>query len=169
LLGSATHVDLFFSYARTWRNAYSSELRQLVARDGTRLRVILPDRENALLVAQLAAKFKYEPDQLVAAIDEAESDFEYLRRHCSNMANVEQRRTSEYPVYTYYRFDGVCLVALYAQAPGRAMSLSLSSGRVGASTGSFVTSSMGCGMVRLSGPIARMERNERSGDRSDDA
>ena len=43
LLEGANHVDLFFAYGRTWRTAHATPLRRLIERNGTRLRVILPD------------------------------------------------------------------------------------------------------------------------------
>jgi hypothetical protein len=119
LLDGANHVDLFFSYARTWRATHATPLRHLVARDGTRLRVILPDRENAPLMEQLAAKFRYSVAELARHIEDAEIDIANLRQQAATGATVELRRTTEFPVYTYYRFDRVCFVVLYSQAPGR--------------------------------------------------
>ncbi len=119
LLEGAGHVDLFFAYARTWRAAHATALRRLVARDGTRLRVIVPDRDNAGLMEQLSAKFRYSAADLVRHIDDAESDVANLQRQAAGQAVVELRRTAEFPVYTYYRFDRSCFVVLYSQAPGR--------------------------------------------------
>jgi hypothetical protein len=119
LLNTANHVDLFFTYAQTWRNTHVNGLRRLVAREGTRLRVILPDRDNAALMAQLAAKFSYTTPQLQSYIDNAESDFANLSRQAAPQATVELRRTAEFPVFTYYRFDRRCFSVLYSQASGR--------------------------------------------------
>jgi hypothetical protein len=119
MLASATQVDLFFAYARTWRNAHATALRELVGRGGTRLRVILPDKADDALMGQLAAKYRYPVPTLRSHIEDAESDIENLRRQASPQAMVELKRTCEFPVFTYYRFDRTCIVALYAQAPGR--------------------------------------------------
>jgi hypothetical protein len=119
LLNEANHVDLFFTYARTWRNTHAAGLRRLVAREGTRLRVILPDRENPALMAQLAAKFSYTTSELQDHIDNAESDFANLSRQAVAGATVELRRTAEFPVFSYYRLDRRCFSVLYSQAPGR--------------------------------------------------
>jgi hypothetical protein len=118
-LDGANHVDLFFAYARTWRATHATPLRHFVAREGTRLRVILPDRENALLMEGLAAKFRYPVSELSRHIEDAESDIANLRQQAVTGATVEVRRTTEFPVYTYYRFDRSCFVVLYSQAPGR--------------------------------------------------
>jgi hypothetical protein len=118
LLNEANHVDLFFAYAKVWRNAHATGLRRLVAREGTRLRVILPDRDNQALMTQLAAKFRYTTSQLQSHIDCAECDFADLSRQAASQATVELRRTAEFPVFTYYRFDRRCFGVLYSQAPG---------------------------------------------------
>jgi hypothetical protein len=119
LLEGAAHVDLFFAYGRTWRSTHATPLRHLVERDGTRLRAILPDRDNAQLMTQLAAKFRYSEPELIAHIENAESDFANLQTQAASHATVEVRRTAEFPVYTYYRFDRRCFAVLYSQAPGR--------------------------------------------------
>jgi len=119
LLNEANHVDLFFAYARTWRNTHAAGLRRLVAREGIRLRVILPDRDNPALMAQLAAKFSYTTPELQGHIDDAESDFANLSRQAAPQATVELRRTAEFPVFSYYRLDRRCFGVLYSQASGR--------------------------------------------------
>ncbi len=119
LLEGANHVDLFFAYGRTWRTAHATPLRQLIERNGTRLRVILPDRDDEALMRQLSAKFRYSEADLTKNIDDAEADIANLHRLAAPHATVELRRTPEFPVYTYYRFDRSCFVVLYSQAPGR--------------------------------------------------
>jgi hypothetical protein len=119
LLESARHVDLFFAYARTWRTVHATALRRLVEQDGIRLRVVLPDRDNEALIALLAAKFRYTAADLIRQVDDAESDFANLRRQAGPQATVEVRRTSEFPVFSYYRVDRRCFGVLYGQAPGR--------------------------------------------------
>jgi len=119
LINEADHVDLFFAYAQTWRNAHATGLRRLASRRGARLRVILPNRDNEMLMATLAAKFRYTVPELQAHIENAESDFANLSRQASAQATVELRRTDEFPVFTYYRFDRRSFAVLYSQASGR--------------------------------------------------
>lgn len=118
-MATASHTDLFFAYARTWRNTHANALRSFVTRDGTRLRAILPDPQHQPLIERLADKFGYTAGQLVEHIKDAASDFQNLERQSAEMSDVEVRYTREFPVYTYYRFDRLCVVALYAQARGR--------------------------------------------------
>ncbi len=103
LLEQATHVDLFFVYASQWRSNHNDALRSLVKREGTHLRVILPDRENEAQVAQLAARFSASPAEIVQRIAHAEQAFAVLSRDRGPCATVELRCTSAFPVFTYYR------------------------------------------------------------------
>ncbi len=119
LLSEANHVDLFFAYARTWRNTHATGLRRLVARKGTHLRVVLPNRDNEALMTQLAAKFSYSAEELRNLIDGAEQDFANLSRQAAADATVELHRTDEFPVFSYYRLDRRYFAVLYSQAPGR--------------------------------------------------
>jgi hypothetical protein len=118
-LDRASEVDLFFAYARTWRMAHATALRHLVSRRGTRLRVVLPDRDSSELMDRLAAKFGYAVEELQEHIRDAERDFANLRQQALEESVVQVRLTQEFPVFTYYRFDGACVGFLYAQARGR--------------------------------------------------
>lgn len=119
LLDGANHVDVFFAYGRTWRTAHATSLRRLIERNGTRLRVVLPDSDDKALMASLSAKFRYSAADLIKNIDDAERDVANLYRLAARDATVELRRTPEFPVYTYYRFDRRCFAVFYSQAPGR--------------------------------------------------
>jgi hypothetical protein len=119
LLADARHVDLFFTYGQTWRNTHATGLRNLVARDATRLRVVLPDRDDEGLMLQLASKFKYDVSDLRDLIDKAELDFVNVARQAAESSSVELRRTPQFPVFSYYRLDRRCFGVLYSQAPGR--------------------------------------------------
>jgi hypothetical protein len=119
LLNQASHVDLFFAYAWAWRNNHKEALRNLVKREGTHLRVILPDRENGDQVAQLAARFSASPAEIVQRIAHAEQAFAALLRDRGPRTTVELRCTSAFPVFTYYRFDRRCVGVFYTQVNKR--------------------------------------------------
>jgi hypothetical protein len=119
LLNGANRVDLFFAYAQTWRATHASALRRLVAREGTKLRVVLPNPANDGLMVLLAAKFHSSTDEIVEKIRGAESDLANLGRQAATQNAVELRYTEEFPVFTYYRFDDRCVGVLYSQADGR--------------------------------------------------
>lgn len=119
LLNRASHVDLFFAYASTWRNNHNEALRSLVKREGAHLRVILPDRESEAQVAQLAARFSASSADIVQKISDAEQAFADLWRDKGPRATVELRCTGAFPVFTYYRFDGRCVGVPYTQVNKR--------------------------------------------------
>lgn len=119
LLNRATHVDLFFAYAATWRANHDAALRRLVKYEDARLRVILPDRADKAQIAQLAARFGAPEHEVVQKIKDAEDAFAGLSRESDQSATVELRVTSAFPVFTYYRFDGRCIGVLYSQAGER--------------------------------------------------
>jgi hypothetical protein len=121
LLNQASHVDLFFAYAWAWRNNHKEALRNLVKREGTHLRVILPDRENDAQVAQLAARFSASPAEIVQRIAHAEQAFAALSRDRGPRTTVELRCTSAFPVFTYYRFDRRCVGVFYTQVNKRVL------------------------------------------------
>ena len=119
-LSRALEVDLFFAYAGTWRMMHDGALRQLMERPGSRTRVVLPNAGNDDLMEQLAVKFQLEHPQLLKdRIARAEGEFEALRASLHARSMLEVRCTDEFPVYTYYRFDGTAVTSLYAQAKGR--------------------------------------------------
>jgi hypothetical protein len=119
MLETASHVDLFFAYASTWRAYHDAALRRLVRREGTHLRVVLPDRENQPQVAQLSRRFGVSEEEVKQKIGDAETAFKGLAQESSPNATVELRVTTAVPVFTYYRFDGRCVGVLYAQAGQR--------------------------------------------------
>jgi hypothetical protein len=88
-LESANHVDLFFAYGRTWRTTHATPLRQLIERNGTRLRVVLPDRDDEALMRQLSAKFRYSEADLIKNIDDAEADIANLHRLAAPQARSQ--------------------------------------------------------------------------------
>jgi hypothetical protein len=119
LLARASHIDLFFAYAGTWRANHEVALRRLVKREGARLRIILPDRDDPAQVQQLAARFGHSDDEVIQKVQEAERFFAKLASESDSSTTVELRATCAIPVFTYYRFDGRCVGVLYSHADER--------------------------------------------------
>jgi hypothetical protein len=118
-LARARQVDLFFAYAGTWRMTHDDALQRLMARHGSRTRVVLPNAANERLIVPLADKFELTPDVLRERIARAESEFSDLRGSLHASSTLEIRFSDEFPVFTYYRFDAVAVTVMYAQAKGR--------------------------------------------------
>jgi hypothetical protein len=115
LIASAQEIDLFFSYAQTWRHTHEPALRAFVARPGTTLRVVLPDRTDTVVLEALARKYNYRPGKIDGRIEDAESDLIALKTEAHASSSVTVKRLNDVPVFAYYRFDGSCVVTMYSQ------------------------------------------------------
>ncbi|KYK37573.1 MAG: hypothetical protein AYK18_09590 [Theionarchaea archaeon DG-70] len=110
---SVKELDIFFSYARTWRNTYISQFREVAAREGTRIRVLLPDPKDEQTVHELARRFNYSDDEVISLIREAETYFEELHPSEGNRgAKIEIWFLPAAPVFSLYRFDNIAVLAL---------------------------------------------------------
>ena len=117
LFSTAREVDLFFMYGKSWRGQHEITLRELVKRSGSVLRVVLPDPSNAQLMHQLAISMDRDPGAVEDRINEAIADFESLRISAEeNGSTVTLHLTNEYPIFSYYRFDHVVIMALYTMS-----------------------------------------------------
>ncbi|MBU7046558.1 MAG: hypothetical protein HXS54_08985 [Theionarchaea archaeon] len=106
-------LDIFFAYARTWRNTYISELREVATREGTRIRVLLPDPEDAQTVHELARRFNYTDEEVQGRIREAEAYFRKLYpSESSQGAKIEIWFFPAAPVFSFYRFDTIVVLTL---------------------------------------------------------
>jgi hypothetical protein len=117
LFENSTQLRLFFSYGRTWRNSQQGQLVSFVAAAGRTLEVVLPNPDNAAVVAELSRRYEMTPDVLQANIRESIAFFEGLGR--SGRARVVVYLFAKTPVYTFYRFDSRVVVALYRHRSGR--------------------------------------------------
>jgi|WetSurMetagenome_2_1015567.scaffolds.fasta_scaffold09200_1 hypothetical protein len=114
LFKNANRLDLFFAYAQTWRNTNGEELRRLASKKGSRIRVVLPDPDNAEVLRELARRFKYTPDHVKELIAEAVQYFTDLKTVADhNGAVVEIWLYQGTPQVSFYRFDDVGVLSLY--------------------------------------------------------
>jgi hypothetical protein len=108
---SSTSLDVVVSYARTWRATHLEQLRGFVSKGG-RLSVVLPDPSDEKLVEQLAVRFEKKPSDLQGLIKEAVSDFGDLAKLAREQP-VHVAVVSIAPVFSFYRFDRVAILAFY--------------------------------------------------------
>lgn len=121
LFRSAYEVDLFFAYNSQWRTTHEVRLRQLVSRKGVRVRLILPNIEDSVTVADLARRFAKTRERLKAKVQGAREQFEEL-------AHIARESGAQVEIYLYdlslhyslYRFDDVYIFALYTQRTEKA-------------------------------------------------
>jgi hypothetical protein len=113
-------LDIFFAYARTWRNTYTQELQEVASREDARIRVVLPDPENEQTVIELARRFNYTPEELRTLIREAETQFRSLRSSIgAKGAHIDIWFLPAAPLFTFYRFDRIAILALYSHCRER--------------------------------------------------
>jgi hypothetical protein len=111
--GKVKELDIFFAYARTWRNTHVSELREVAAREGARIRVILPDPEDEQVLGELARRFDYSVQDVKDLIREAQAYFEKLCSPKENRgAKIEIKFLPAAPVFSFYCFDNIAVLAL---------------------------------------------------------
>jgi hypothetical protein len=121
LFETANEVDVFFTYARTWRNSNSNLLYQFITRKGGRLRVVLPDPENQVILQELSNRFAKSPEEFRNLINEATSDYLKMREVGEKSGTkVEIWHVPVTPMFTIYRFDQHLILALgsYKSAKG---------------------------------------------------
>ena len=114
LFRTVKKLDIFFAYGRTWRNLYAEQLAAVAAKKDARIRVVLPDPENEITVAELAWRFNYTSEELIDRIREAEEYFRSLRsENASTGAKIDIWFLPASPLFTSYRFDRTVVLALY--------------------------------------------------------
>lgn len=113
LINGTTQMDLFFSYARTWRNTNRGLLEEYAKRPDHKIRVFLPDSQDAVLIDHLASRFNMSSEELRQAIVEAASDFHRMFVAASRPESLEIWFLKVMPVYSFYRFNEATVLALY--------------------------------------------------------
>ncbi len=117
LFRTVRKLDIFVAYARTWRHSNMSRLQAVAARPDARIRLYLPDPSDLETVHLLADRFNQTPEELVAAIMEAQREFEALRRPKGAEITVNHRRGDV--LFSCYRFDGTAVLTLYSHSRER--------------------------------------------------
>jgi hypothetical protein len=120
LFRSVRKLDIFFAYGHTWRSTHSEELKAVATRKDARIRVVLPDYEDAQTVSELARQFNYSPEKLKSLIREAEKDFKDLRHiNANNGAQIDIWLLPSVPHFSFYRFDHLAIIALNSHSRER--------------------------------------------------
>jgi hypothetical protein len=110
-------LDVFFAYARTWRNNNLSRLQTLASQKGAELNVYLPDLDDTLTEKVLRTRFDMTTATLRAAVEEARDAYLALRVPSGATISVFKRAGDH--VATFYRFDRVAVIALYKHKKAR--------------------------------------------------
>ena len=116
LLSASSEIDLFFTYARSWRRQLTKELNALSSRP-VRLRVLLPDTSpgNTTAISEIAKRAGDTEANIVAYIDDA---IKYYKGIGAEVWCCDQAQ-----LFTSYRFDDVVVAAMYNHRRGHAATL----------------------------------------------
>jgi hypothetical protein len=121
LIRDAERLDIFVCYANTWRANHEADLKYLASKRKARIRLILPDPDNAEIMRDLAKRFGATSDQVIAQrIKDAIQDYKDLFLSVGNPdLDFSIWLHCENPVTSFYRFDRCAVVTLYKHARGR--------------------------------------------------
>src|SRR5207244_95146 len=87
------------------------ELNAVARRSGARLRIVLPDPDDANVVAEMARRFATSPAETEKRIRSSREEFEAQAKNA--VAKIEVWYLPRSPVFSYYRFDSTAIVGLY--------------------------------------------------------
>lgn len=87
LFKDAHQIDIFFAYGGSWRAAHYEELTAFARRSGARLRIVLPDPDDAGIVAEMAHRFGTTPSETETRIRTSREEFAVLAKNA--IAKIE--------------------------------------------------------------------------------
>jgi len=119
-LGKVHKLDILFVYGRTWRGMHDHELRALAARKGARVRIVLPDPEDEIIVSELARRNDTKPEIVRQEITQAAADFiSIFTKTPRAAADFSLWYLSMCPTFSFFRLDRTAVIALYKHSKGR--------------------------------------------------
>jgi hypothetical protein len=110
-------LDIFVAYAGTWRGMNYQRLMQVAAQPTSRIRVFLPNPNDAVLVGRLAQRFAMTAADVESRIRTARSEFAGLQQAGGGEVRVYYH--SGDPLYSCYRFDKTAILTLYSHTRTR--------------------------------------------------
>jgi hypothetical protein len=110
-------LDLFVAYAHSWRNTQAERIGKLLANSDSKLRVVLPDPDDAEVLKALSVRFGRKPEVVKQEIVDAQEFYEHRRENAKGI--VELYFTSILPLDSFYRFNNKVVFALYNHRAGQ--------------------------------------------------
>jgi len=117
----SSKIDIFFAYGRTWCGAHEGHLKTAIKNNNARVRIVLPDPNNKDTVSELTRRFNIEEEKdLKGKIEESATFFKGLKAIAENKGgSVELWFLPKCPVFSFYRFDHIGILATYKHQKGR--------------------------------------------------
>lgn len=121
LIRLSERLDIFVCYANTWRATFEEDLKTLAAKKNCRIRLIVPDPDNAEIMKDLAKRFNAaDAATMEARIKQAITEYKALFNSvANNTLDFSVWIHDETPVSSFYRFDRCAVITLYKHAKGR--------------------------------------------------
>lgn len=114
LINESRRLDVFASYARTWTNARTEDLRRFLQRSDVSFRFLFPDPKDSELMVSLGRRFGKTPENVAAQIHEVVRLLcEDILPHKHASARAEIWFQPRQPLYTAYLFDRKAVVTLF--------------------------------------------------------
>lgn len=121
LIRASNGLDIFVCYANTWRATFEEDLKALASKKDAKIRLIVPDPDNAEIMKDLAKRFNAgEAAVMEARIKSAIAEYKALFKSLHNESlKFSVWIHDETPVTSFYRFDHCAVITLYKHAKGR--------------------------------------------------
>jgi hypothetical protein len=112
LFESAHEIDIFVSYASTWRKVHDSRLNAAASKRGTKIRIFLPDPRDDQHLTVLALRFGKTVEELRSDIVKSTRDFANLIKPEGAELEIYHRKGDV--LFSFYRFDNRAVLAMYS-------------------------------------------------------
>lgn len=110
LFKTAHELDIFFVHGRAWRNEHGEQLIG-AARRGVRIRVVLPDPYDDVVLSEIARRTNHSKQAIQERILLAKDEFSHLE---NEGAKITIWFLPMVPLFSFYRFDHKMILTLYS-------------------------------------------------------
>jgi hypothetical protein len=119
MFSTSTRLDIWMSYGSTWRNSHLSEIEQFLQVKGNLLQVAVPNPDDARMMDTLAERFSEDATALQGKVKQTIRDFQSLATGATGRGKVKIYLASSVPLFTFYRFNNLAILAFYNHRKGR--------------------------------------------------
>lgn len=110
LFSTVHELDIFLVHGRTWRKEHGERLL-CAAKRGVRIRVVLPDPYDDVILAEIARRTNHSTQAIQERILQAKDEFSHLH---TQGAHITVWFLPLVPLFSFYRFDQKMILALYS-------------------------------------------------------